>query len=59
MKNSKPHHDNSLRYICMTMAMEGMPLPDSEKKTISDCLSGKIKTSDVIAELLQKIKAQT
>ncbi|MDR0903820.1 MAG: hypothetical protein LBM59_04240 [Ruminococcus sp.] len=46
--------DKSLRYIDMTMKMEGMPLSDSEKRTISDCLSGVKKTSDVIDEIVKR-----
>jgi hypothetical protein len=51
--------EKSLNYICLTMEMEGMPLPESEKSTIRDCLSGKVKTSDVINELLQKYAVKT
>lgn len=54
MKNSAVNLDKSLRYIDMTMKMEGMTLSESEKNTIRDCLSGRINANDVIRELVRQ-----
>ena len=39
------------------MAMEGMPLTETEEKTLRDCLTGKKSFDEAIAEALEKHRA--
>jgi hypothetical protein len=54
MKASKQtqQSDKNLRYIKMTMAMEGMSLTEHDVADVRDCLSGKVSADEKIKQLV-------
>jgi hypothetical protein len=47
-----PQSEKTLRYVKMTMAMEGMPLTERDTADLCDCLSGKISAADRVKQLV-------
>ncbi len=47
-----------IREVNGTMAIEGMPLTDEDKKRVRDIIIGRTRIDDIINQLKDKYKAQ-
>jgi hypothetical protein len=56
MKSSKltQQSEKNLRYIKMTMAMEGMSLTERDTADVRDCLCGKVSAEEKIKQLVSQ-----
>ena len=46
--------ERTIRDIDFTMSMEDMPLTESDKQRLRDCITGKVDINDALSEVIEK-----